>query len=114
MKNTLRTTRDRLLRTSIRPEHSRTLVNKDRLPARLHQFPASTPSNPFSLPTDEMFVKFLPDGPAQRNREAVVARDFSIHGQVRSYERTPIFMIKVSVYRDTRLVDHVFTDEEGK
>jgi hypothetical protein len=43
-----------------------------------------------------------------------VATDFSIHGQVRSYELAPIFMIKVSVYRDMRLVEHGFTDEEGR
>jgi hypothetical protein len=43
-----------------------------------------------------------------------MAADFSIYGQVRSYEGTPIFEIEVSVYRGTRLVAHGFTDEEGR
>jgi hypothetical protein len=51
---------------------------------------------------------------AKKSREAVMAADFSIYGQVRSYEGTPIFNIKVSVYRDTRLVEHGFSDEEGR
>jgi hypothetical protein len=43
-----------------------------------------------------------------------MAEDFSIYGHVRSYEGTPIFMIKVSVYRDKQLVEHGYTNEEGK
>ena len=43
-----------------------------------------------------------------------MAEDVSIHGQVRSHERAPIFMIKVSVYRDTRLLADTYTDNDGR
>jgi len=43
-----------------------------------------------------------------------MASDFSIYGQVQSYEKTPIFMIKVSVYRDKQLVQHGYTNDEGR
>jgi len=43
-----------------------------------------------------------------------MASDFSIYGQVRSYEKTPIFMIKVSVYRDKHLVQDGYTDDQGR
>jgi hypothetical protein len=38
----------------------------------------------------------------------------SISGVVRGYDRTPIHMIAVSVYRDTRLVAKEYTNEEGR
>jgi hypothetical protein len=38
----------------------------------------------------------------------------SLSGYVRGDERTPIQMINVTVYRDTRDVDHVYTNEAGK
>jgi hypothetical protein len=43
-----------------------------------------------------------------------MAEDISISGQVRGYNRTPIHMIKVTVYRDQQYVAHVYTNEEGK
>ena len=43
-----------------------------------------------------------------------MAENITISGQVRSYDQTPIFMIKVTVYRDRQNVAHVFTNEEGK
>jgi hypothetical protein len=39
---------------------------------------------------------------------------FSIYGQVRSYDGTPIEMIKVSCYRDSRLVEHGYTEGDGR
>ena len=43
-----------------------------------------------------------------------MAEEITISGQVRGYDRAPIHMIQVTVYRDMQLVDHVYTDEEGK
>jgi hypothetical protein len=43
-----------------------------------------------------------------------MAENITISGQLRSYDQTPIFMIKVTVYRDRQNVAHVFTNEEGK
>jgi hypothetical protein len=42
-----------------------------------------------------------------------MAAEISIRGQVRNYAGSPIFMIKVSVYRGARLVEHGYTDDEG-
>ena len=41
------------------------------------------------------------------------ANDISVFGQVQSYSGVPIFMIKVSVYRDMRLIGKEYTDEKG-
>jgi hypothetical protein len=38
----------------------------------------------------------------------------SVSGMVHSGDGTPIHMIKVTIYRDDREVDHVFTGEDGK
>ena len=35
-------------------------------------------------------------------------------GKVQDYDGNPIFMIKVSVYRDLELIDKSFTDNDGK
>jgi hypothetical protein len=43
-----------------------------------------------------------------------LAETMAISGLVRGYDRTPIHMIEVTIYRDTRVVDRVYTDEEGK
>ena len=43
-----------------------------------------------------------------------MAEDISIRGQVRSREGAPIFMIKISVYRDTDLLAHDYTDNDGR
>src|ERR671939_1992323 len=43
-----------------------------------------------------------------------MAEDISIYGQVRSHEGAPIFMIKISVYRDTDLIAHGYTDNDGR
>ena len=43
-----------------------------------------------------------------------MAEDIEIYGQVRSYENAPIFMIKVSVYRDTKLLSHEYTNNDGR
>ena len=43
-----------------------------------------------------------------------MAEGISIYGQVRSYESAPIFMIKVSVYRDTKLLSHEYTNNDGR
>jgi hypothetical protein len=43
-----------------------------------------------------------------------MAEDISIYGQVRSHEGAPIFMIKVSVYRDADLIVHGYTDNDGR
>ncbi|MBD5797524.1 hypothetical protein BHU24_17265 [Bacillus pseudomycoides] len=40
--------------------------------------------------------------------------NISISGQVREYNMTPIFNIKVSVYRYYDPVHHVYTDKDGK
>jgi hypothetical protein len=42
------------------------------------------------------------------------AQTMSISGVVRGYDRTPIHMIAVSVYRDTQLMAKEYTNEEGK
>jgi hypothetical protein len=42
-----------------------------------------------------------------------MAAEISIRGQVRNYDGSPIFMIKVSVYRGARLAEHGYTDDEG-
>jgi hypothetical protein len=42
------------------------------------------------------------------------AEDVIIHGIVRTTTSQPIFMIKVSVYQDTRLLNKVYTDDEGR
>jgi hypothetical protein len=38
----------------------------------------------------------------------------SVSGMVHSGDGTPIHMIKVTIYRDDREVDHAFTGEDGK
>jgi hypothetical protein len=43
-----------------------------------------------------------------------MAEDISVYGQVRSRESAPIFMIKVSVYRDTKLLAHGYTGNDGR
>ena len=43
-----------------------------------------------------------------------MAEDITISGQLRSYDQKPIFMIRVTVYRDEHFVDHGFTNEEGR
>jgi hypothetical protein len=43
-----------------------------------------------------------------------MAEDITISGQLRSYDQKPIFMIKVTVYRDEHFVDHGYTNEEGR
>src|SRR5215207_3385169 len=43
-----------------------------------------------------------------------MAKDISTYGQVRSYEGTPVFLIKVSVYRHSRLVADEYTNNEGR
>jgi hypothetical protein len=35
-------------------------------------------------------------------------------GRVQGYDGKPIFMIKVSVYRDLELIDYSYTDNDGK
>jgi hypothetical protein len=42
-----------------------------------------------------------------------MAEDISISGQVRGYNGTPIYMIRVTVYRDYE-VAHEYTSEDGK
>ncbi len=43
-----------------------------------------------------------------------LAEEVSLSGRVVAYDRTPIPMIKVTVYRDRQFVARVYTDEEGK
>jgi hypothetical protein len=45
---------------------------------------------------------------------SAVAADIEIQGQVRSQERTPISMIKVSAYRDLQLLGTDYTREDGQ
>jgi hypothetical protein len=42
------------------------------------------------------------------------AETIAISGLVRGYDRTPIHMIEVTVYRDLRVVACVYTNEEGR
>jgi hypothetical protein len=42
------------------------------------------------------------------------AESASISGMVQSGNGVPIHMIKVTIYRDDREVDHAFTGEDGK
>jgi hypothetical protein len=42
-----------------------------------------------------------------------MAENITISGQLRSYDLRPIFMIKVTVYRDRLNLAHVFTNEGG-
>jgi hypothetical protein len=44
---------------------------------------------------------------------STLAEAMSISGVVRGYDQKPIHMIKVTVYRDTRVVDHGYTNEAG-
>jgi len=43
-----------------------------------------------------------------------MAENITISGQLRSCDQTPIFMIKVTVYRDQQFVRHGYTNEEGR
>jgi Carboxypeptidase regulatory-like domain len=43
-----------------------------------------------------------------------MSADISLFGQVRDSDGTPIEMIQVTVYRDTQMVDRVYTNTEGK
>jgi hypothetical protein len=43
-----------------------------------------------------------------------MAENISIHGQVRSREGAPIFMIKISVYRNIDLLADDYTDNDGR
>jgi hypothetical protein len=45
---------------------------------------------------------------------STLANTLSISGVVRGYDRTPIDMIEVTVYRDTRFVAKEYTNKEGK
>jgi hypothetical protein len=45
---------------------------------------------------------------------STLAKAMSISGVVRGYDRKPIQMIKVTVYRDARVVDHGYTNEAGR
>jgi hypothetical protein len=45
---------------------------------------------------------------------STLADTIAISGQVRGYDRTPIHMIEVTVYRDTRFVTRAYTNEEGR
>ena len=45
---------------------------------------------------------------------SVFAKDIDISGTVHATDGQPIFMIQVGVYRDSRELDHVFTDNDGK
>jgi hypothetical protein len=60
-----------------------------------------------SLPADAIRITGK-HPPSERvpgsNREGTMAEGISVYGQVRSRENAPIFMIKVSVYRDAQLL----------
>lgn len=43
-----------------------------------------------------------------------MAENITISGQLRSYDQTPIYMIKVTVCRDRHFVCHGYTNEEGR
>ena len=43
-----------------------------------------------------------------------MSADISLFGQVRDSDGTPIEMIQVTVYRDTQVVERVYTNTEGK
>jgi hypothetical protein len=43
-----------------------------------------------------------------------MSADISLFGQVRDSAGTPIVMIQVTVYRDTQMVDRVYTNTDGK
>jgi hypothetical protein len=43
-----------------------------------------------------------------------MAENITISGQLRSYDQTPIYMIKVTVYRDRHFIRHGYTNEEGR
>jgi hypothetical protein len=43
-----------------------------------------------------------------------MAENITISGQLRSYDQTPIYMIKVTVYRDRHFIHHGYTNEEGR
>jgi hypothetical protein len=43
-----------------------------------------------------------------------MSEEITISGQVRGYDRAPIHMIQVTVYRDMQQVDRVYTNEEGQ
>jgi hypothetical protein len=47
-------------------------------------------------------------------KEASMSENISISGQVKDFQEQPISNIKVTIYRDDREIDHVFTDEKGK
>ena len=40
--------------------------------------------------------------------------DISISGVVHTFENVPVNMIEVTIYRDDKEIDHVFTGEDGK
>jgi len=42
------------------------------------------------------------------------AENIAISGQVHGYDRTPIPMIQVTVYRGTQSLDRVYTDDDGR
>lgn len=44
---------------------------------------------------------------------STLADTIAVSGQVRGYDRTPIHMIEVIVYRDTRFVARVYTNGES-
>jgi hypothetical protein len=43
-----------------------------------------------------------------------MAENITISGQLRSYDQTPISMIKVTVYRDQQYLLHEYTNAEGR
>ena len=43
-----------------------------------------------------------------------IAADISVYGQVQDHSGNPIFLIKVSVYRENTLVANDYTGEDGK
>jgi hypothetical protein len=48
------------------------------------------------------------------SESAALATDISISGQVRAYDQSPIQTIQVTVYRREKMLDRVYTDQDGR